>query len=249
MAKINSYITKINRYKKILRKYSKYLKNGLFYLNYKNGRSFVSNKQHIGMLPKDGQSRKLLLFLRTLSFCLPYINTVGKKRFQGEAVYFNNSSKEPSEIKVFNYGKGVMMTIYFSKARYEQVKSLYETIHDLFPTPKKQFNDLENYIIEEIVEGWGRDNVSEEAFCALIEFYNLWFQKELLANNFKVIDGNAYYLQHGDLSLDNFNYSKDGHKLLFIDFDWLNYYPKYYDLFFKFLIQTILVLLIFIFVF
>lgn len=216
-------------YKKELKKIDGYLKPGFYILNVNNGRSFISKRRNTALpVDKTSFARKVLLNLLKPFFI--YKSKKYKKVFCGEAVYFNNTSGKSTDIKIFDFHNNKILTVFLNNERYYLVKKKYIIGSCFFPTNQKAFND-ETFVSEEdIIDSFRNENISKDCLTDLILFYKKLYKNTGMING--IIKDNKY-ICHGDLSVDNFDYKKDRKKhFLFIDFDWISYNHKYYDVFF-----------------
>lgn len=225
-------LRKIRNYKRLLKEHKMYLKSGFYILSF-NLRSYrhILSKKTI-KLPKEKITlKRILIWLFSFRFII-FINNKNQTFFEGDLVYFLNTLEiSKVDIKIFDQKNNLMLVCYPNEDRFMLAKKRFDCAKLIFPTNEKKFDKKKLLSSEAIINGFSDKNKDLETLKKLFNFYNNYFKKMVETNNFKKNNvGDILIMQHGDLSEDNFTIYNSN--LIFIDFDNLNYYPLYFDIFF-----------------
>ena len=231
-----------------LEHHKEYLKKGKYFIM-PNMRTIINSaykKDLYKKFPrnKNGIKSKLLYMIASLDKLKVEKNG---NQLQATAVYFSNAGKDCDRVvKFFDYGKAQVLTKCQQKFQFESYLENRRVYSTYFKVPLLLHIDVENLTYtEEIVDKQNFYDLDKKVvLCKIAEIYHKHFSttssvkltccSELPPFSFVTEqDKNILvpcYLQHGDLSIDNFICMKDD--ITFIDFEHQGYYTPYYDLFF-----------------
>ncbi len=238
--------------KNLMKKNSTYLKKGKYVLH-DNLHTYMHTQASEGIVvfPKGRKGKKN--FVRKILGKVLYSVRVPKngEKFCADAVYFATvPNPEYKDMKLFDFssqGKRVL-TLCANRKRYDLYIKNRNRVEDKFPLPRLLSNDAEGLsYTEELVSGisWqGEGETEKKVYGALFRFFNSYYEKteiraflpadsdnQNLPEGLIITENFGTALHHGDLSADNFKFSKEG-GLYFFDFDHANTFPLYYDIFF-----------------
>lgn len=193
-----------------------------------------------------------------IKFCIGlffsfYVSQQGD--FEGEILYFSTILEQRNrDLKIFSLKKSKIIILFANKVRALLYYKNRQKTENKFPLTKLyEFNEKQLYAIDEYIVTKDANNVSVEIIGELLEFYlRYYFQckdKCDFVNSEEINFLEKYklslkecptlFLAHADLSKDNYIYVKEERKFIFIDFDHMDYYPPFYDVFFLILNQIV----------
>ncbi len=240
----------LKKQKQKLRQNSVCLKKGTYILQ-DNLRTYIHSsckKKELNFpVGERGIKHAIMRFIGKTFFRVKILN--GGSVFSADAVYFSTVPNfDYKDMKFFDFSSNQkkVLTCCANQKRYDlYIKNRFLT-ESCFPLPMLLFKDDQKLIYaEELIEGVDWRRTEEKAvYGALFAFYRLFYK----------VDGGGVYsptqkendevpqvlrlsepvkvnLHHGDLSADNFRFTKDN-KLYFFDFDHANIFPLFYDVFF-----------------
>lgn len=234
-----------------------YLKNNKEYLK-RGTYSFLSNCRTLvcETVPKEikaGFPSKKLSFKEMLMCILAKRDKVkvdeDGDKFKATVVYFSNEPKDTDRvIKFFDYESMRVLTKCQHDWQFNDYLRKRENYSKYFQVPSiSNVDERDLCYTEEIIQKINYfDCDKKKIFILLADLYNKHFQnadcveRSICLENPQefalsiIKDSKPFvaksYLQHGDLSIDNFIFN--GEKIIFIDFEHADYYVPYYDLFF-----------------
>ena len=186
-----------------------------------------------------------------------FLFVVWKKNssFSGEAVYFSNTPiLEQRELKIFSLDNKLVLIASANEASFRENIRLNSLATNIFSpyVPELSIFDADKclYTID-YISNYSRTVISTDILSKLFALYNNYYSvgdnristiveedcpKQLDFVSKHIGKQCVEYLHHGDLSRDNMIITTDN-KLYLIDFEHLNYYPKFFDVFY-YLINT-----------
>lgn len=229
----------------VLNKCKKYLTPGKYHLS--NNYTVISkNKQKkfntFSSFGKRGKIKTILFnFLSNRKFSIKNKNVL----FNGDTIIISTSGKQCKIIDSYN---NLILTKYFSKKIFRKAMKNYECLKGIYNVIEiKTINYREQYTIENFIDSISitSDKILEEMFNLYISNHNKFEKKNIDVKNnsvhfsndkkFKTIyyeinSNNIYIKCHGDFWKSNIIF--DGNKYNIIDFENVNYFPFYYDIFY-----------------
>lgn len=248
MSKLSYFVNQ----KKQLLKNTDYLKKG-FYVLHNNLHTYLhlGTKHEAVKFPNGGTGLKhfFRLIVGRLFFTV-YVPENGKK-FRADSVYFTTvPNPNYRDAKFFDYctNEKKVLTHCANTKRYDLYIKNRSKAAVIFPLPKLLYhNENELVYMEEIINSidWQKDeDMSACVYNSLFNFYINYYSQCDGKSFSKSVEDNANLpsllqmpeeitmtLHHGDLSADNFKFTRNK-ELFFFDFDHANLFPLYYDIFF-----------------
>ena len=168
--------------------------------------------------------------------------------FCAQAVYFSNMPKVYNrDAKFFDYEHKKILTVCPHEKRYEMYMRHRSWFEPYFPMVDLLAADPERFVFEERIVDKKKvaKDEWESVFHTLFEIYSKYYPapgilqkaEDYPCAHFSDLAfgrqtfSTVLYMQHGDLSSDNFIYDTSG-SIYIIDYDNANYYPYFFDMFF-----------------
>ena len=223
----------------------KYLARGVYVLH-PNMRTYVrlgAYRKVLKEFPAGEVGMKHLL--KRTAGALFTIVVLRSGEFHGEILYITHTDiehLEDRECRIFSNQNSRLMILANCRRRFELYLNNRKANEGLFPTPELYaVNEDEFACVEEYVRKVPITDTIEAA-ARLFEFYRGHYDECIRTGSYKMAyTGNGsldekcsvLYLQHGDLSIDNFMIvDACDRDLVFIDFEHEGYFPPFYDVFF-----------------
>ena len=224
----------------VFKKFLIYLKNGTFHMCGSND-CLSNDKTQINTFKIYNKKN----ILKKIIYKIIQLKKVKVKnnhaKFEGDSLLITSSL---NNVKIFDKHNKKTLSIYFEEANYKKIMNNMILADKIFKIPKIiEFKDEEKSILEEYIND---DGITEQVFYKIIDFYifNQWDIKlidilpeecdDLLKKEkYKIYDNlleKKMILCHGDLWSSNI--LCEDSNIFFVDFENIDYYPIYYDLFY-----------------